>query len=129
MLYLLLPYPPTGITLGSLLGMRANWGKLNVLVGCMEEASVRSASNPVFLLFAMALRIGPRRRVATASRTGPRSTCSPAGGLWGLRALEMPPTTAPSSPPAMASDAPDESSSDVFSDMSSSAELSEPGTD
>jgi len=84
----------------------------------MDEASVRSEINPVFLLLAMALRIGPLRRVATASRTGPRSTWRPAGGACGMRALEIPPTTAPSSPPVIASDVPEDSSLVVFSESS-----------
>ena len=95
---LLLLYPPTGITFGSVLGTRANSGRLAVGL-----TSVLSVSRAVFLLLAMALRIGPLSRVATASSTGPRSTWMPEGGCWGMRALEMPPTTAPSRPPAMAS--------------------------
>ena len=93
---------PTGMILGSLLGILANWGGLIVFVGAIcPDTSSRSLRSPwaVFLRFAMALRIGPRSRVATASRTGPRSTWRPAGGSCGFRALERPPTTAPSRPP------------------------------
>ena len=58
----------------------------------------------MFLLLAMALLMGPLSNVATASRTGPRSTWIPdGGGCGGRRAEDIPPTTAPSNPPAIAS--------------------------